>query len=98
MYFEIQTLGVGVHSYLFEFSIKSGCIKKIPLNPPLQKGEAVGMHRLIEMLLTFRVDLLRGLKREDIHLLQDMDILFLAHVLEDLWPHSDTNLPNMRLF
>jgi hypothetical protein len=27
-----------------------GCIKKIPLNPPLQKGEAVGMPGLIEML------------------------------------------------
>ena len=32
-------------------SINSGCINKIPLNPPLQKGEAVEMLRLIEMLL-----------------------------------------------
>ena len=30
--------------------MNSGCINKIPLNPPLQKGEAVGMPRLIEML------------------------------------------------
>ncbi len=31
----------------------SGCIRKIPLNPPLQNGEAVGMLGLIEMLLSF---------------------------------------------
>ena len=36
-----------------KFSITTGCIKKIPLNPPLQKGEAVGMRGLIEMLLYF---------------------------------------------
>ncbi len=29
-----------------KFSIRPGCINKIPLNPPLQKGEAVGMPRL----------------------------------------------------
>jgi hypothetical protein len=32
------------------FAINLGCINKIPLNPPLQKGEAVGMLGLIEML------------------------------------------------
>jgi hypothetical protein len=35
---------------LGKFSISPACIRKIPLNPPLQKGEAVGMPRLIEML------------------------------------------------
>jgi hypothetical protein len=35
------------------FSISSGYIRKIPLNPPLQKGEAVGVPGLIEMLLYF---------------------------------------------
>jgi hypothetical protein len=33
-----------------KFSISSGYIRKIPLNPPLQKGEAVGMPVRIEML------------------------------------------------
>jgi len=33
-----------------KFSISPGCIRKIPLNPPLQKGEAAGMPRLIDML------------------------------------------------
>jgi hypothetical protein len=33
-----------------KFSIRPGCIRKIPLNPPLQKGEAVGMRGLIDML------------------------------------------------
>ena len=33
-----------------KFSISSGYIRKIPLNPPLQKGEAVGMPGIIEML------------------------------------------------
>jgi hypothetical protein len=28
-------------------SITPGCIRKIPLNPPLQKGEAIGMPGLI---------------------------------------------------
>jgi hypothetical protein len=37
----------------FRNSINSGCINKIPLNPPLQKGEAVGMPGLIEMLPFF---------------------------------------------
>ena len=32
-----------------KFSITPGCIRKIPLNPPLQRG-AVGMPGLIEML------------------------------------------------
>ena len=31
-------------------SITPGCIRKIPLNPPLQKGEAFGMPGFIEML------------------------------------------------
>jgi len=30
--------------------ISPGCIRKIPLNPPLQKGKAAGMSRLIDML------------------------------------------------
>ncbi len=34
-------------------SINSDCINKIPLNPPLQKGEAVGILKLIEMLWIF---------------------------------------------
>jgi hypothetical protein len=38
-----------IHS---NFSINSGCINKIPLNPPLQKREAVGMSGLIEKLLS----------------------------------------------
>jgi hypothetical protein len=33
-----------------KFSINPACIRKSPLNPPLQKGEAVGMPLLIEML------------------------------------------------
>jgi len=33
-----------------KFSITPGCIRKIPLNPPLQKGEAAGMTGLIEKL------------------------------------------------
>jgi len=33
-----------------KFSISPGCIRKIPLNPPLQKGEAAGIPRLIDML------------------------------------------------
>jgi hypothetical protein len=33
-----------------KFSIRPGCIRKIPLNPPLQKGEAAGMPGLIDML------------------------------------------------
>ena len=36
-----------------KFSKSPGYIRKIPLNPPLQKGEAVGMAGLIEMLLYF---------------------------------------------
>ena len=36
---------------LGKFSITLGCIRKIPLNPPLQKGEEVGMPGLIEKLL-----------------------------------------------
>ena len=34
-----------------KFSITQGCIRKIPLNPPLHKGEEVGMPRLINKLL-----------------------------------------------
>ncbi len=34
-----------------KFSKSLGYIRKIPLNPPLQKGEAVGMPELIEKLL-----------------------------------------------
>jgi len=33
-----------------KISISPGCIRKIPLNPPLQKGEAVGMPGIIDML------------------------------------------------
>jgi hypothetical protein len=33
-----------------KFSKNPGCVRKIPLNPPLQKGEAVGIPGLIEML------------------------------------------------
>ena len=33
-----------------KFSISSGYIREIPLNPPLQKGEAIGMPELIENL------------------------------------------------
>jgi len=32
------------------FSINPGCIRKIPLNPPLQTGEGFGVPGLIEML------------------------------------------------
>ncbi len=43
-----------------KFSINSGCIKKIPLNPPLQKGEAVGMPGLFEKspFFTLKIQLL----------------------------------------
>ncbi len=34
-----------------KFSLNQGYIKKIPLSPPLQKGEAFGMPGFIEMLL-----------------------------------------------
>ena len=30
--------------------MSQGCIREIPLNPPLQKGEEVGIPRLIEKL------------------------------------------------
>jgi len=33
-----------------KFSKSPGYIRKIPINPPLQKGEAVGMPELIEKL------------------------------------------------
>jgi len=33
-----------------KFSKNRGCIRKIPLNPPLQKGEAVGMPGFFEVL------------------------------------------------
>jgi hypothetical protein len=33
-----------------KFSISPACIRKIPLNPPLQKGKEVGMPGLIENL------------------------------------------------
>ena len=35
---------------VLEATKNPGCIRKIPLNPPLQKGEAFGMPGLIEML------------------------------------------------
>ena len=38
-----------------KFSMNSGCINKIPLNPPLQKGEAIGMSALIEILRLIEV-------------------------------------------
>ena len=37
-----------------KFSISPGYVWKIPLNPPLQKGEAVGMPVLIEMLRSIK--------------------------------------------
>ena len=33
-----------------KYSISQGCIREIPLNPPLQKGEEVGIPRLTERL------------------------------------------------
>ncbi len=33
-----------------KFSISQDCIREIPLNPPLQKGEEVGIPGLIEEL------------------------------------------------
>jgi hypothetical protein len=33
-----------------KYSISQDCIREIPLNPPLQKGEEVGIPRLIEIL------------------------------------------------
>ena len=36
-----------------KFSFGQGYIKKTPLNPPLQKGEAFGMSGFIEMLQIF---------------------------------------------
>ncbi len=42
-----------VIQYLRKFSKSPGCIRKIPLNPPLQKGEAIGMPGLIEKLPFF---------------------------------------------
>jgi hypothetical protein len=35
-----------------KFSLNQGYIRKIPLNPPLQKGEAFGMPGFIEILQT----------------------------------------------
>ena len=35
------------------FSITPCCIRKIPLNPPLQKGEVFGVLGLIEMFIGF---------------------------------------------
>ena len=43
-----------------KFSLNQGYIKKIPLNPPLQKGEACGMVGFIKMLpfLVLVIDIL----------------------------------------
>ena len=38
-----------------KFSMSPGCIRTIPLNPPLQKGEAVELLGLIENLLRLDV-------------------------------------------
>jgi maltose-binding protein MalE len=40
-------------SFICKFLLNQGYIKKIPLNPPLQKGEAFGMPGFIEMLPLF---------------------------------------------
>jgi hypothetical protein len=40
-------------SVFCKFSKSPDCIRKIPLNPPLQKEEAVGMPGLIEVLPFF---------------------------------------------
>ena len=56
------------------------------------------MPELIKKLQGLVGNLLRGLKREDIHLLKDMDILFLAHGFKYFRPYGDTNLTNMCLF
>jgi len=36
--------------YFGKFSKTPGCIREIPLNPSLQKGEEIGIAGLIEML------------------------------------------------
>ena len=41
-----------------KFLKSPGCIRKIPLNPPLQKGEAIGMPGLIEILQYFDIGVL----------------------------------------
>ncbi len=41
-----------------KFSITPGCIRKIPLNPPLQKGKGIGVPGLIEMLRNMRASVL----------------------------------------
>jgi len=41
-----------IHVSFGKFSISPVCIRKIPLNPPLQKGEEVEMHGLIELPLS----------------------------------------------
>ncbi len=39
--------------YVCKFSINSGCIKKIPLNPPLQKGEGSECPYLLRCYICF---------------------------------------------
>jgi len=57
-YFQLDAYSVNrsqrqeVCSNYSKFSITTGCIRKIPLNPPLQKGEEAGIPRLIEKLPT----------------------------------------------
>jgi len=41
---------LGVIEFPGKFSLNKGYIKKIPLNPPFQRGEASGMSWFIEML------------------------------------------------
>jgi hypothetical protein len=41
-----------LHVSFGKFSISPVCIRKIPLNPPLQKGEEVEMRGLIELPLS----------------------------------------------
>jgi hypothetical protein len=48
---EFFSLNIDVSEILRKFSKSPGCIRKIPLNPPLQKGEAIGMPGLIDMFL-----------------------------------------------
>jgi hypothetical protein len=48
------------------FSINPGYTGKIPLNPPLRKGEVTGMPRLIEKLRILPVKVLFAKKMADL--------------------------------
>ena len=45
-----------VFRILNRFSISTGCAWKIPLNPPLQKGEVIGIPELV-LLLSYNTEL-----------------------------------------